>query len=315
MGPVVLHRRSVGRLDRDQAVNRGRARAQLQATAFLLFSFVPAWLLAQPQFFEGDYELRQRAVDESILNTTMERSLSGPFLGESSEWDEPEGSIEQLCEANVDPIECSVSWTQLGGIKPVVLRRNATSDGLLWLNSQQSQSGSSVVSISTSGFEFQFPNGVTTVGIEVDLFTEVSRAPGVPNPGSVVVYDNQGAVMGTWDLSTHSDIDRADLGLFVGVLSSTPTGAVLADLTVQNGFAYQGGGIRNSGYLALNRVEVKDNLAYEEGGGVSSEGSFYARGTIVRGNRVSATNPGPQVRTVASRGWRSLPDQFQFSLC
>ena len=57
-----------------------------------------------------------------------------------------------------------------------------------------------------------------------------------------------------------------------GEVITLPVPANLADLTVQHGFAWRGGGIQNVGGLTLTNVNVLDNRASDIGGGVDAGG-------------------------------------------
>jgi len=89
----------------------------------------------------------------------------------------------------------------------------------------------------------------------------------------------------------------ADFSIFAFATDADPSS--VTGLTVSNGRAERGGGIRNvEGSLTLDRVVVKDSEAVAEGdtkavvegGGVFSEGPLTLRETVVAGNAARASN-------------------------
>ena len=73
---------------------------------------------------------------------------------------------------------------------------------------------------------------------------------------------------------------------------TTTLPVVLADLTIANGSGITGGGIENSGHLALSDCTISGNTA-EAGGGIDNyHGTLYLYGCAVSGNAATTTGGG-----------------------
>ncbi len=67
---------------------------------------------------------------------------------------------------------------------------------------------------------------------------------------------------------------------------NSATSVTLENIVISNGYAAfdDGGGIINNGYLTLDKVTVRDNMAGRDGGGIHSTGTVDIRDSTITGN-------------------------------
>ena len=77
---------------------------------------------------------------------------------------------------------------------------------------------------------------------------------------------------------------RRDRGTFRIVEIYTGVTATISGMTLANGEAFNGGGIRNSGTLAITHATVSGNSASDSGGGITNSGTLTITHSTVSGN-------------------------------
>jgi len=90
--------------------------------------------------------------------------------------------------------------------------------------------------------------------------------------------------------ATQTIIDAGQLDRLFDIASGVTV--TLSDMTIRNGSANIGGGIRNQGTLVLERVIVADNSSTGDGGGISSSGTLTATSATFSGNSAAGSGGG-----------------------
>jgi hypothetical protein len=84
-------------------------------------------------------------------------------------------------------------------------------------------------------------------------------------------------------------IDGGGTGGSVVHISSTSADVTLSKLTIQNGFSFVGGGIRNFGTLTITNNTIQGNVAScLGGGGIYNDGELKINNSTIDGNRANA---------------------------
>lgn len=88
----------------------------------------------------------------------------------------------------------------------------------------------------------------------------------------------------------HTIVDGRGAG---SVIAVTATAVTLEGITVRNGWATQGGGIRNSGDLTVHRTIITGNGAYPAGRAAGCGGGIYNTGTLTLTHSTVSDNGTP----------------------